>query len=485
MKRIITLLISILMLLGVAGCSKTETVEDATVYHSTNTGTEWIFGYGVRPIIAAGHVDGQGLYIAGYQNGAYATGYLWRKAKGRTDLAADYCEAKAVWMDAGDGGVLLIGIDCVALSRTTTEEIRSRLYEACTEAGAIAVHVYATHTHAGPDTLGLWGPIGMEGKNEAYMTALVDAAVEAGETAMKSLHTGELRYGQVETKDILFDSRDPQIYDPNLYQFRFTGDDGGVRLLFYGAHAESLRGDNLLLSRDFPGVLCDTVEEETGEPAIYLPGAIGGLLYTKALTGEYFVAVKNMEMTGEALAEAVLSITPEKETTIAPSLSHAATEFIVPLDNPLFLYYKFLGILGNTAEEGESATGYRVKSEMSLLRLGDVHIAMIPGEIFPELVLGGECHTYGTGGENPIPLREIAAGHGIDELLILGLCDDELGYIVPPSDFLVHETAPYLEKIKDPTGENHYEETNSTGPATARIVAQTFEKLVLAMGEGE
>ncbi len=455
------------------------------VYHSTNPGTEWTFGYGVRPIIAPGHSDGQGLYIAGYQSGAFATGYLWRKALGRTDLVADYCEAKAVWFDAGDGGVLLIGIDCVALSKNTTEEIRNRLFEACTEAGAIAVHVYATHTHAGPDTLGLWGPVGMEGKNEAYMTALVNAAVEAGQTAMGSLYTGELRFGQVETKDILFDSRDPQIYDPNLYQLRFTGDDGGVRLLFYGAHAESLRGKNLLLSRDFPGVLCDTVEEETGEPALYLPGAIGGLLYTKELTGQYFVPVRNMELTGEKLAEAVLSITPAMETVIPPSLSHATTEFTTPLDNPLFLYYKFLGILGNTAEEGESKTGYLVRSEMSILRLGTIHIAMIPGEIFPELVLGGECHSYGTGGENPVPLREIAAGYGVDKLLILGLCDDELGYIVPPSDFLTHDTAPYLERIKDTTGEDHYEETNSTGPATARVMANTFDKLLSALYEAE
>ena len=39
--------------------------------------------------------------------------------------------------------------------------------------GCAAVNVYATHTHAGPDTLVLWGPVGADGKNAAYMEALV------------------------------------------------------------------------------------------------------------------------------------------------------------------------------------------------------------------------------------------------------------------------------------------------------------------------
>ena len=70
------------------------------------------------------------------------------------------------------------------------------------------------------------------------------------------------------------DSRDPQVYDANLYQLRLQAEDGsaGVRMLFYGAHAESLRGSNSLLSRDFPGLLCDGVETATGDSAMFLPG---------------------------------------------------------------------------------------------------------------------------------------------------------------------------------------------------------------------
>jgi hypothetical protein len=65
--------------------------------------------------------------------------------------------------------------------------------------------------------------------------------------------------------------------------------------------------------------------------------------------------------------------------------------------------------------------------------------------------------------------------------LILGLANDEVGYIVPPSDFLLNEDVPYLEKTMDYKGENHYEETNSIGPQCANMIASAFEAAVKAL----
>lgn len=79
---------------------------------------------------------------------------------------------------------------------------------------------------------------------------------------------------------------------------------------------------------------------------------------------------------------------------------------------------------------------------------------------------------------NPTPLKEIAASHGHNRLFILGLCNDELGYIVPPNDFLVNEANPYFENINDAYGENHYEETNSTGKFTAQVIADALDSLL-------
>lgn len=113
----------------------------------------------------------------------------------------------------------------------------------------------------------------------------------------------------------------------------------------------------------------------------------------------------------------------------------------------------------------------------------DVALALLPGEIFPELVLDGSYGSAFPQQENPTPLREIAALYGVEQLIVVGLADDEVGYIVPPSDFLVNPDWPYFDKIVDATGENHYEETNSVGPQCAVRIAEAFTAAFRALAE--
>ena len=448
-------------------------------------GNVWKMGFG-SAVIIPDDIQSNPLYISGYNQGWLVNSYLdnnrlnvykdIREGWGETE-APDYAQTRAVYLDAGPGGVLLIGVDCVALSTHHVEIIRGKLADAAKKANCSSINVYATHSHALPDTLGLWGPVGVDGKDAAYMEKLVDAAVSAGTQALSTVHEGKLYYGKTDAGDTLYDSRDPQVFDPDLHQLRFESSDGfAVRMFFFGAHAESLRGANKLLSRDFPGVLCDLVTAETGDHTMFLPGAIGGLLMTKEYTD---IASSNLQITGRKLADIALSIEQERE--LKPEMSIVRAEFSCSLDNNVFLYYQSLGILNCRAETGTGATGYNVRSEMSLLRLGDLHIALIPGEIFPELVYGGSYGSASAENTNPVPLLEILRQFGSEELLIIGLANDELGYIIPPSDFLVNPEKPYLDKIVDSTGENHYEETNSVGPAMAGCISDTFRLLLVTM----
>ena len=105
---------------------------------------------------------------------------------------------------------------------------------------------------------------------------------------------------------------------------------------------------------------------------------------------------------------------------------------------------------------------------------------MIPCELFPELAYGGylseDESAEGLSPDiNPEPLIEIADD---DHLLIFGLANDELGYVLPPNDFMLNEDTPYLDKAIDRFGRRHYEETNSMGPGTAEIIAENFRLLM-------
>ena len=186
-------------------------------------------------------------------------------------------------------------------------------------------------------------------------------------------------------------------------------------------------------------------------------------------------AITNLEITSEKLISYALSITPDMETPVPAEMQFHSEIFSIPLDNPVFVTYKFLGILNNRAEKGTGATGYNVRTELCLLKLGNVLIALLPGEIFPELVLGEMFARTVKDAVNPEPLKDIARKYGHDNLLIIGLANDELGYIVPPSDFLLNEKLPYIERATDGRGEDHYEETNSVGPECAKKIAEAFE----------
>ena len=148
--------------------------------------------------------------------------------------------------------------------------------------------------------------------------------------------------------------------------------------------------------------------------------------------------------------------------------SCASKTFTIPLENQVFVGMRSLGILTNKlASRGEGPYGLSVETSVSLLRFGDLASVGVPGELFPELA-------YGDGKTTGVSrtIREILG----EEFLVFGLFDDEIGYIVPPSDFMVHENEPYISTVEDATGENHYEETNSVGPdAAERILSALFD----------
>ncbi len=439
MKKILTKgLALVLALLLLAGCSPQTIPQEAA----------FCAGF-ARELLVPLPLDS--FYIAGYHNGQRPGGML------------DDLYVSALWLDNGITSLLLLSVDCIGLSGETVGQIRSALKAFCRETGCESVNVISSHTHAGVDTLGLWGPIGMDGKNDAFMQQLVAAAVKAARAAYEDRTAGRLYYSKTETDGLQADSREPAVYDENLYQLRFEAADpskSGIRILSFAAHAEALRGGNRLISSDYPGVVREIVEQETDDRVMFLPGAVGGLIMTKEFVQDN--ATENLRLTGEKIAQYVLQ--PRQEQLLSPKLSVVRQEWETKLDNTLFIYYKFLGILGNDVRR-DFAGRYLLKTELSLLRIGDVLLALLPGEIFPELVSGTENPG------DPEALSAIAQRYGMKELVIVGLANDEIGYILPPGDFLLDEAAPYVKAAP-----GHYEETNSVGPDCARDLAEAFEK---------
>ena len=182
---------------------------------------------------------------------------------------------------------------------------------------------------------------------------------------------------------------------------------------------------------------------------------------------------------GYKLADYAIAINNDKK--LQPLVNFARKEFYVDVENPVLTIACDIGILTADKFTRDGAPNYWcLKTEITYFEIGDKKLLLLPGELFPELVFGGalsaEESATGKGPEfNPKLLCDIV---GDENILVFGLANDELGYILPPNDFILDEKSPYIENGRDKHDRRHYEETNSTGPATGKIILDETESLI-------
>ncbi len=462
MKKIALILALVLVAATLSGCG-----EGSAVRSFSHEGVSFYAGFGKSEIEIP---KNETLYIAGYRNGYEITGVL------------DPVYARAFAVNTGGKTLVMVSVDCVGLSSGTVNEIKAEMVKNPLLSEA-EITVSATHTHAGIDTMGLWGEIAVDGKSSVFMENVKTASVNAAALAVENIKEGSFYYSKAAVKGLLYDSREPEVYDENVYQIRFSPTDGsaGFRIINYGAHAEALRSQNTLVSPDYPAYVGKYVYQVTGDEYIYFAGAVGGLIYTKMQKNESGVeleATENVDATGKKIADALLSVTEEKK--LSPNLSFATVSVTLPVENNVFVALKALGVVENEIiYNGKGKLGMSAKSSVSLIKFGEITVVAVPGELFPELAYGlpefTEFYPAVRGAKNPKTLKEIL---NTDEFLVFGLTNDEIGYIIPPNDFVLHTDTPYLEEATDGYGRNHYEETNSLSPHTAELIAAAVETLV-------
>lgn len=428
-----------------------------------------------REVILPDDIDKKKYYIAGYGENNPAKGVI------------DPQYAHAVWIDdnSGRGGILLISLDVVGLLNKDVNKIRELLKGFSAQTCCRYIGVMSTHNHAGIDTMGIWGRLPLSGKDDKFMQILFEAVVKCAFGAYESRKNGDLYLGEIEVPDMQEDIRTPIVYSKALTRFRFVPDDNSndVWILNFASHSESLQGCNHLVSADFPCYLREKIRNTTGAETFYTVGAIGGMISMdipdeKRLREEHRL-IESTRNIGYKLADYAMSINNDKK--LQPLVNFARKEFYADVENPVLTIACDIGILTADKYTRESAPNYWcLKSEVTYFEIGGKKLLLLPGEVFPELVFGGALSAdesaTGNGPEvNPKLLCDIA---GDENILVFGLANDELGYILPPNDFILHEKSPYIENARDKHDRRHYEETNSMGPKTAQVIADAVEEII-------
>ena len=181
---------------------------------------------------------------------------------------------------------------------------------------------------------------------------------------------------------------------------------------------------------------------------------------------------------GERAADAALEALASGKPSASSALEHRSATVFVPLENRLFRLAAFLGVLDREMySAGRAATtlfGDDMRTEVGYLRIGDAEALLVPAEVYPELVLGGIQDPQDPGADFPGAPRErpLHALLTADYRMVLGLANDEIGYVIPRSQWDAKKPFAYGR------AEDQYGEINSVGPSAAARLAEAFATLL-------
>jgi hypothetical protein len=438
------------------------------------------------------------VYIAGYGMGRSATG------------VHDPLFARCTVLASGNERIALVSVDLIGLQYPQVKAIREKLPH------LTYVMVASTHNHEGPDVIGIWGRNPFHrGVDAAYLDLVVNRVVEAVAQAEKNLAPVTAAFGTAEDESLVGDSRQPIVKDGVIRVIKLTklggaepplsprgraaGGEGAEALagliVVWSCHPESLGSKNRLITADFPWATVAALREQHKCPVLYLSGSVGGLMAPpdrrihdangkELLEGDFEYA----RVYGEEVAALATKASAAAEPIELAPFVASARPIAVPIENRLYKAARAVGVLqrdgvpwtGDFEQVGQPLdpkSGEQlaaVESEVAYLRLGDLHVACLPGEVYPELLHG----KYQEPADPNVDFPDAPLEPTVADLMpgkrwvVIGLANDELGYIIPKRQW--DSAAPYAYGRE----KSQYGEINSCGPDVASILMQALKRRV-------
>ena len=393
------------------------------------------------------------VYMAGFGTNRQATDYndrLW---------------ARGVVFEGRGGRIALVALDLIGYFNNQVDIIREMIGD-----DIDYLIVQSSHSHEGPDTLGIWGPDPVtSGVDPMYLDFVNDAVADCIAEASANMTRARVKSSTVQTDGLSLGIRvdddgfgvadqkvlegdhlvspetDGRIVDPNLVVLQFTERGKSkapiATIVNFASHPEALWSSNTVLTSDFPHYVRERLEQEYGGTAIWVSGALGVLQGPDRIDvsedGINPVVKRSFEFArvhGEQLAERAISALDKKPGHPAPVISYSHQKPVpVQLDNTFFRFFFALGVLGNGRTlftDGQpdpsvgfpfpppfdtipQALGEDLHTEAGVARVGDAGLIVVPTEIDPQIAM---------------QYRE--AFTSVRDKLVVGLGNDEIGYQV-------------------------------------------------------
>jgi len=216
------------------------------------------------------------------------------------------------------------------------------------------------------------------------------------------------------------------------------------------------------------------LEERRGGIAVFVNGALGGMQSPlNAHLGVPDSSFEKAEKIGRRVAEIAADALDHAQPVKVTRYEFYERMVSIPLANKGFEAATKADLYRGRKPAGDGQSTVPI----GLVRLMDgsrpmLEVALIPGELYPELSVGG-IQKY-EGADFPDAPAEPAIKNLMKApyRMLLGLADDEIGYIIPKSEW--DDQAPWLQNAP----KRWYGEVNSVGPEAAPIIVRTMQELL-------
>lgn len=333
-----------------------------------------------------------GCYLAGFDPARTST------------AVGSLLKVRALVLELGGRRFAIVGIDNLGVMREDADWIKAGL------AGFHNGDVFlcSSHTHAGPDLIGLWGWYFVtSGRDREYVARLRLACAAAVAEALANAAPAALVRGGalLPPEGLVKNANRAGVFDRRIVVLQAQALADGKplgTLLHLACHPEVLPRRNTAISADFVGELCDQWRARGHGQAVFVNGALGAMI-SPAVKARDLDGVRHFGDVACGLAEQAL-----REAAVVPvdAIEVWRRDVYLPMESIGFRIGRLTTVLQRELFDGAA------RSTVGYLRIGTFEAVAVPGEVEPALAerLRAELHR--------------------PELVVFGLCDDEVGYLM-------------------------------------------------------
>lgn len=336
----------------------------------------------------------------------------------------DYPRVKVVLLKNKTSTLALISMDLIAIQSDIRMEIFNRTKDIFSNLNQI--QLFATHTHSGPGgyiRMPFWEQLAVDKFNALFYEKLISSAERAIRKAVANLQPVLVGKRESIIEGVSVNRRNSPLLNPRLNVIRIDNLNRKniANIINFPIHGNYLPAENLMLSRDIPGLIEQYVEDKTSAMSMFISGPAGDV---NPKTEE--LSSKGLNSLGRRISEEVYKAISNTKLKFYKSIDISQTEYSLPLAQTNIFQCLASALPDRFSWIRKIPWVIDLPSSLNLpaplfsIKIDDIFILTVPGEPITELGLR---------------IEKMASDSKLVKPMIFTLGNTYMGYILTKEEF--------------------------------------------------